>query len=200
MKLKSVSCRSPKIHETPLHVDIESSRSPAKSESWYNPSLHCCAVFFRMTILSVITRVMNVRNQTSQACHMLSSMLWLLVPVGLPTTDKMSGVPMRAGYRHVRTIWEETFDKTVLPPFPILTFFWTDNWKGFALMTPFHQLLGHCFFWCWSWFFGFHCVVDFPALDHRAFLSDSDLSLLDGCPLTKVILLSPHPVDILRGM
>ena len=35
----------PNMHETPPDVDFESSRSPAKSESWNNPDLHCCAVF-----------------------------------------------------------------------------------------------------------------------------------------------------------
>ena len=31
-------------HPSP-DVDFESSKSPAKSESWSNPNLHCCAVF-----------------------------------------------------------------------------------------------------------------------------------------------------------
>ena len=35
----------PKIHETPLEVDFESSRSPAKSDSWNQTNLQCCAVF-----------------------------------------------------------------------------------------------------------------------------------------------------------
>ena len=35
----------PKMHRILLDVDFESSRSPAESESWNNPSLHCCAVF-----------------------------------------------------------------------------------------------------------------------------------------------------------
>ena len=35
----------PKMHNVPPDVDFESSRSPAKSESWNSPSLHCCAVF-----------------------------------------------------------------------------------------------------------------------------------------------------------
>ena len=35
----------PKIHKTPPDVDFESSRSPAKSESWNSPNLHCLAVF-----------------------------------------------------------------------------------------------------------------------------------------------------------
>ena len=46
-------------------VDFESSRSPAKSESWNNPNRQCCAVipwqYCRLTC------VMNACNQTSQA-------------------------------------------------------------------------------------------------------------------------------------
>ena len=33
----------PKTHNVPPEVDFESSRSPAKLESWNNPSLHCFA-------------------------------------------------------------------------------------------------------------------------------------------------------------
>ena len=33
----------PKMHNVPPEVDFESSRSPAKSESWNSPSLHCLA-------------------------------------------------------------------------------------------------------------------------------------------------------------
>ena len=35
----------PKMHNVPPDVDFEASRSPAKSESWNSPSLHCLAVF-----------------------------------------------------------------------------------------------------------------------------------------------------------
>ena len=35
----------PKTHNFPPDVDYETSRSPAKSESSNNPSLHCLAVF-----------------------------------------------------------------------------------------------------------------------------------------------------------
>ena len=35
----------PKMHNVPNEVDIESSRSPAQSESWNCPNLHCLAVF-----------------------------------------------------------------------------------------------------------------------------------------------------------
>ena len=35
----------PKMQRIPPDFDFESSRSPAKSESWNNPHLQCCAVF-----------------------------------------------------------------------------------------------------------------------------------------------------------
>ena len=35
----------PKTHNVPPDVDFESPRSPAKSESWISPNLHCFAVF-----------------------------------------------------------------------------------------------------------------------------------------------------------
>ena len=35
----------PETHNVPPEVDFESSRSPAKSESWNSPNLHCLAVF-----------------------------------------------------------------------------------------------------------------------------------------------------------
>ena len=35
----------PNVHKIHPEVDFESSRSPAKSESWNSPSLHCLAVF-----------------------------------------------------------------------------------------------------------------------------------------------------------
>ena len=37
----------PKMHSVPPEVDFESSRSPAKSESWNSPSLHCLAALPR---------------------------------------------------------------------------------------------------------------------------------------------------------
>ena len=33
------------MHNVPPEVDFESSRSPAQSESWNSPTLHCLAVF-----------------------------------------------------------------------------------------------------------------------------------------------------------
>ena len=45
IQLMGTNVRLPKIDKTPREVDFESSRSPAKSESWNKPNLQCCAVF-----------------------------------------------------------------------------------------------------------------------------------------------------------
>ena len=54
VRLRPVSCTSNllaqlfgfrKMHRIPPDIDLESSKSPAKSESWNDPILHCCAVF-----------------------------------------------------------------------------------------------------------------------------------------------------------
>ena len=66
IQLSVTNVRLPKIRKTPPEVDFESSRSPAMSESWKKPSLQCCAVFYHMTILSEVVRVMNVWNQSCQ--------------------------------------------------------------------------------------------------------------------------------------
>ena len=44
IKLIGTNVCLPKTHNCPPEVDFESSRSPAKSESWNIPSLHCIAV------------------------------------------------------------------------------------------------------------------------------------------------------------
>ena len=43
IQLIGTNVRLPKMHKTPLDVDFESSRSPAKSESWNNPNRQCWA-------------------------------------------------------------------------------------------------------------------------------------------------------------
>ena len=43
--LKGTNVWLPKIHKILPEVDFESSRSPAQSESWNSPNVHCCAVF-----------------------------------------------------------------------------------------------------------------------------------------------------------
>ena len=45
IQLMGTNVSHPKMHSIPPDVDFESSRSLAKSESWNNLCLHCCAVF-----------------------------------------------------------------------------------------------------------------------------------------------------------
>ena len=45
IQLSGTNVWLPKTHNVPPEVDFESSRSPAKSESWNSPNLHCLGVF-----------------------------------------------------------------------------------------------------------------------------------------------------------
>ena len=56
----------PKTHNVPPEVDFESSRSPSKSESWNSPSALLGSIT-HMTIFSIFTCMMNIRNQSIQA-------------------------------------------------------------------------------------------------------------------------------------
>ena len=96
-----------KIHKTPPEVDFESSRSPAKSESWNKPNLQCCAVS-QMRILSEIVCVMSVRKQPCQSfvtclSHFVTDLASLL------TDHRMSG----AKNKHCKTICEQTSDNSL---------------------------------------------------------------------------------------
>ena len=57
----------PKVHKTPPEVDLESWRSPAKSEAWNKPSQQCCAVCPTWQHCRKSFVWWNVRNQPSQA-------------------------------------------------------------------------------------------------------------------------------------
>ena len=107
IQLTGTNVLLPKIHSTPPEVDFESSRSPAKSESWNspNPALFCIVSY--MTILFVFTGVMDVRYQTrSIVCHMFESILWLMSQVYLLTTRYKSFFFVRSTDRQTdRSAW-----------------------------------------------------------------------------------------------
>ena len=86
--------------ETLPEVDFESSRSPAKSESWNKPNRQCWDVFNHMTLLAVVTRVKNVGYQSCQTS----------VASLRQCSDWSSKLPIRAKYKYVKTICEQTFD------------------------------------------------------------------------------------------
>ena len=67
IQFSGTNVRLPDKHKTPPDVDFESSRSPAKSESWNKPSRQSCAVLPHMTVLLVVLCMMNVRNKSCQS-------------------------------------------------------------------------------------------------------------------------------------
>ena len=75
----------PKTHNVPPEVDFESSRSPAKSESWNSPSLHCLAVL--LTWQYCLYSHVWWKNGTidSGVCHRPRAILWLIVQAYLLT-------------------------------------------------------------------------------------------------------------------
>ena len=107
------------LHE----VEFEASRSPAKAKSWKNPNRQCCKVFSHSTKLPKVTCAVNVLDQASWTfCHKLVH--FVTARASLFTDYRISGLPMRAKYRNVTTIWEQTNHK--LPPFLVLLA-WTDG-------------------------------------------------------------------------
>ena len=101
----------PKIHKTPPEVDFESSRSPAKLESWNSPNLHCLAVFptWQYCLYSRVWWIYEINRfrRLSQAL-----VHFVMDRASLFTDHKISGRPIRAKYKHFRTIWEHTCDNS----------------------------------------------------------------------------------------
>ena len=64
IQLIGINVWLPKMHNVPPDVDFESSRSPAKSESWNSPNLHCFAVFLTWQYCLYSKCMMDVRDQT----------------------------------------------------------------------------------------------------------------------------------------
>ena len=101
----------PKIHNVPPEVDFESSRSPAKSESWNSPSLHCLAVFptWQYCLYSLVWWIYEI-NRFRRLSHALVH--FVMERASLFTDHNISGRPIRAKYKHCRTIWEHVFDNS----------------------------------------------------------------------------------------
>ena len=92
----------PKMHKSLPDVDFESSRSPAKSESWNNPILHCCAVLPTWQyFLNSHVRWMYEIKRAKRLSHALVHLV--IARANLFTDHKVSGPPMRAKYKHFRT-------------------------------------------------------------------------------------------------
>ena len=107
IQLTGTNVRLPKMHKTPPDVDFESSRSPAKSESWNNPSLHCCCM-------------MNVWDQMRQA----------FVTRCYRPHDIMS--PNTSQILTFQTIWEQTADSSPTDSFSSLN--WWSSMHGVATL------------------------------------------------------------------
>ena len=99
----------PKTHNVPPEVDFESSRSPAKSESWNSPNLHCLAVLptWQYCLYSHVWWIYEINRfwRLSQAL-----VHFVVDRASLFTAHKISGRPIRAKYKNFRTIWEHTCD------------------------------------------------------------------------------------------
>ena len=101
----------PKMHNVPPDVDFESSRSPAKSESWYSPNLHCFAVFstWQYCLQSHVWWMSEIKRD-NRLSHALVH--FVIDRANLFTDHRISGRPIRAKYKHFRTIWEHSFDNS----------------------------------------------------------------------------------------
>ena len=98
----------PNKHIVPPEVDLESSRSLAKSESWNSPSLHCLAVFptWQYCLYSHVWWMyeLSLFKRLSQAL-----VHFVIDRASLFTDHRISGLPIRAKYKHFTTIWEHTY-------------------------------------------------------------------------------------------
>ena len=99
----------PKMHNVPPEVDFESSRSPAKSESWNSPNLHYLAVFptWQYCLYSLVWWIYEINRfrRLSQAL-----VHFVMDRASLFTDHKMSGCPILARYKHLITIWEHVLE------------------------------------------------------------------------------------------
>ena len=86
-----------KTHKTPHEVDFESSRSPAKSESWKNPIYSAVPCFPHDNIVG--NRLCNecMKSILIVVCHMPESILWLILQACLRTT-RCQNRPIRDKY------------------------------------------------------------------------------------------------------
>ena len=103
IQLVGTNVRLRKTHRISPEVDFESSRSTAKSESWNSPEMLCR--ISHMTVLYVVTRVVNVGRQTSQAFVICSPTVERLVYQCVPSTSISGRFESRRS--------------TILSPFPI---------------------------------------------------------------------------------
>ena len=119
MELKSVSCTSnflartcdfPKCKEFLLML-ILNLQCLLQNQSLETTQVCIVVLCFRITILPEFTCVMNVRYQTRQA-FVTRFGPFVKAHASLFTDNKISSLPIRAKYRHFRTICEQTVDNS----------------------------------------------------------------------------------------
>ena len=92
-----------------------SSRSPAKSESSNSPSLHCFAVLPHSNAVCIHMCDECMKSIDSGVCHRLWSISlvhFVIDRASLFTDHGISGLPIRARYKHFSTICEHTCDNS----------------------------------------------------------------------------------------
>ena len=82
---------------------------PAKSGSWNSPNLHCLGVlptwqYCLYSLVWWIYEISRFRRLSQALVH------FVMDRASLFTDQRISGLPIRAKYKHFRTIWEQTFD------------------------------------------------------------------------------------------
>ena len=112
---------------------FESSRFRANSESWNNLHLHCCAVFptWQHGFNSHVWWMFEIKSYKR-----LSQVLvhFVIAQATLFTNHRISGLlPMRAKYKHFRSIFEQTFDNSPTD-FSSASLNWWSSMDGAATM------------------------------------------------------------------
>ena len=116
----------PNMHKSPLEVDFESSRSPAKSESWNSPNLHCFAVFptWQHCLYSHVWWMKDINRFK----HLSQALVHFVMDrASLFTDHRISGRPIRAKYKHCRTICEHTSDTSPTDPVSSSLNWWSSS-------------------------------------------------------------------------
>ena len=130
----------PNMHHVPPEAEFESSRSPEKSESWNSPNLYGCAVFptWQYCLYSLVKWMYEIKR-----ARLLSHALvhFVIARANLLTDHRISGLPLRAKYRHFRTSWEH--------------YIWQSS-KGFQFF--FFELMV-IKTWCWYFVKLLNCFV-----------------------------------------
>ena len=117
----------PKMHNVPSEVDFESSISPAKSESWNSPSLHCLAVLhtWQYCLYSQVWWIYEINRFT----RLSQALVHFVMDRASSVTDhRISGRPIRAKFKDFKTLWEQTCDNTPTDSSSSFLNRWSSKW------------------------------------------------------------------------